>query len=148
MAAEAVAAMPLAAAATRARCLPPQLAARRTAHAARCRAGGPQGASTSSSSSASASGTPMDVLRNDFSFLGEASGLDLLTPLDAVAGAHDEVCCVGVWRPRADRGCGICARLVHLLLVGPWRALANRCLPLRRASRRSWRCSTPLLASR
>lgn len=37
--------------------------------------------------------TPMDVLRNDFSYLEGRTGLDLLTPLEAVAEAHDEVRC-------------------------------------------------------
>jgi hypothetical protein len=35
----------------------------------------------------------MDVLRNDFSYLEGRTGLDLLTPLEAVAEAHDEVRC-------------------------------------------------------
>ncbi|KAI3425305.1 hypothetical protein D9Q98_009070 [Chlorella vulgaris] len=38
--------------------------------------------------------SPLDVIRNDFSFLGDRTGLDLLAPLDAVAGAHDDVVAV------------------------------------------------------
>lgn len=64
---------------------------RRPAHAstrgARCRAS-PREQATAPASSSS---TPLDVLRNDFSFLEESTGLDLLAPLEAVVGTHDEV---------------------------------------------------------
>lgn len=134
MAAEAVAATPLAAgpAPAAARRLQPQRA-RALPHArpTRCRANPPSGAGTASSSSgaSTSSSTPMDVLRNDISLL---------------AGAHDEV---RRWLPHRRR--------LRWLPAAPGRnccrarVLFPKCLlTTERCRRRWWRCSTRLRARR
>ena len=43
--------------------------------------------------SAGTSATPLDVLLDDVRFLEAKTGLDLMTPLQEVKEAHDQVCC-------------------------------------------------------
>jgi hypothetical protein len=70
--------------------------------------------------------SPLDVIRNDFSFLGDRTGLDLLAPLDAVAGAHDDVsrtlCCRCSCHP------GFCSGALQLV-AWPRICSASSCCP-------------------